>query len=72
MTEELPWDSSVNSSVLHQLLTHAIHMADLSEYTVGLESSVAFTKALKAAHDNGNLGDDTVAFIIHHYKERYA
>lgn len=71
MTEELPWQPEVDSSVLHSLLAHAVRAADRSEYTVALESSVAFTEALKSAHENGYLDDDAVRFILHHHRGRY-
>ena len=71
MTEELPWQPEVDSSALHSLLAHAVKMADLSEYTAALESSVAFTEALWAALKNGYLDDDAVRFILHHHRGRY-
>ena len=71
MTEESQWTPAINSSVLHELLAGAVRMADLSEYKVALDSSVAFTEALKAAHANKKLDDDAVAFILQHYRGRY-
>lgn len=71
MTEESQWTPAVNSSALHSLLAHAVRAADRSEYTVALESSVAFTEALWAALKNGYLDDDAVRFILHHHRGRY-